>query len=166
MKNGIKVTIVGDAGVGKSSIIERLAHDRFFPERSSTIGAAFFCYLYKNQRFNIWDSAGEERYSSLIPLYIKDAKIILMVYDVTNEQSFNRIQNYWVPFINDHLGINDDPIYILVGNKIDLESNRKILQWKGENLSLKLNCKFLEVSAQSGVEINKIFQLIDKKTKF
>ena len=97
-----KVVLLGESGVGKTSIISRFIHDIFNKEvltstSSSFVSKEIVFKEYQNQAINfvIWDTAGQEKYRSLTKLFYKDSSIIILVYDITNEASFNEIKNYW-----------------------------------------------------------------------
>ena len=97
----IKVVILGESGVGKTSIISRFINDTFEEELVTTTGASYVSKSMKfsdnNQilNFEIWDTAGQEKYRSLTQIFYKDASIAILVYDITNKDSFDEIQNYW-----------------------------------------------------------------------
>ena len=97
-----KVVLLGEAGVGKTSIISRFINDKFEVNLETTTGASYagknmIFKDYQNQvvKFEIWDTAGQEKYRSLTQIFYKDASIAILVYDITNEESFEEIQNYW-----------------------------------------------------------------------
>ena len=105
----IKVVLIGESGVGKTSIISRFTHDKFDKEIITTTGASYTSkrmifekYQNKELNFEIWDTAGQEKYRSLTQIFYKDASIAILVYDVTNEDSFNELQNYWYNQIKDY----------------------------------------------------------------
>ena len=97
----IKVVILGESGVGKTSIISRFINDTFDEELVTTTGASYVSksmkFSDKNQvlNFEIWDTAGQEKYRSLTQIFYKDASIAILVYDITNKDSFDELQNYW-----------------------------------------------------------------------
>lgn len=103
-----KVVLLGEAGVGKTSIISRFIHNKFEENLETTTGAS---YAGKNMifkdyhntvvKFEIWDTAGQEKYRSLTQIFYKDASIAILVYDITNEESFDEIQNYWIEQIRE-----------------------------------------------------------------
>ena len=103
-----KVVLLGEAGVGKKSIISRFIHNKFEENLETTTGAS---YAGKNMifkdyhntvvKFEIWDTAGQEKYRSLTQIFYKDASIAILVYDITNEESFDEIQNYWIEQIRE-----------------------------------------------------------------
>lgn len=117
-----KICIVGESDVGKSSIATRYVHEKFDPDSTSTIGAAYYCkkliYQNSNVHLQMWDTAGQERYRTITPLYYRHAAAVVLVIDNTNIKS-NSIANYWIKAIKQH--IPDIPIYIAI-NKSDLPS--------------------------------------------
>lgn len=174
-----KIAIVGEAGVGKSSIVERIVRDRFISHTNSTVGAAFSTYKQhydsnddtKEINYQIWDTAGQERYKALIPMYLRNAHIIFVVYDVTNEKSVERMKNHWYEFVyknsNKIKESEDDKDYIVVmiGNKYDLHDDEKYKNIIESNVrnsddlcNMYTNICHLQVSAKTGVNIEKILE--------
>ena len=97
-----KVVLLGESGVGKTSIISRYINNNFSETLETTTGASYVSknmtfkeYKNKTIRFEIWDTAGQEKYRSMTQIFYKDAQIAILVYDITNEESFEEIQNYW-----------------------------------------------------------------------
>ena len=144
--NHKKLVFVGDAGVGKTSIILSIKEQDFNPLLESSIAVDFFQkeIIYKEEKYilNIWDTAGQEKYRSLIPNYLHGANFIFLVFDVTKEDSFNHLEQ-WKKYILNIV----EAIIIIVGNKIDLKDNRKISKEDAENFCTKNNLKYFEVSA-------------------
>ncbi len=101
----------------------------------------------KMMRLQLWDTAGQERFRSLIPNYIRDCQAALIVFDLTNEQSFENIPK-WVDFIKEHRG--DDAIIVGIGNKLDLKDERKVDHDVAEQKFKELGIKFYELSAKTG----------------
>ena len=98
----LKVVLIGESGVGKTSIISRFINDTFDEGSMTTTGASYATKdivfeNYQNQviKFEIWDTAGQEKYRALTSIFYKDAAIAILVYDITNEDSFKELQNYW-----------------------------------------------------------------------
>ena len=115
----IKVVILGESGVGKTSIISRFINDTFDEELVTTTGASYVSksmkFSDKNQvlNFEIWDTAGQEKYRSLTQIFYKDASIAILVYDITNKDSFDELQNYWYEQIKDSAPKNIGKFIIL-----------------------------------------------------
>jgi small GTP-binding protein len=127
----VKVNLVGNTMVGKTSILHRMRYGVFNPDPISTVGASFVSLKKDNINYEIWDTAGQERYLSLIPMYFRDVKIVLFVFDIDDSKSIKYINRY-----KDIL--SSDPItkIIVLGNKTDLTSN--LSQEELENLLKEL----------------------------
>jgi len=154
-----KIIFLGDQYVGKSSILNRFYQDKFEPDYQATIGLDFHS---KNINLNgnavrllLYDTAGQEKFKSLIPMYIRDANIIIVVYDITNKDSFVHTE-HWVNETKDLK--REDAIFALVGNKIDLEENRAVTQKEAENFANENGFLFSEVSAKTGDQIQDLFE--------
>ena len=123
----IKTVLLGDSGVGKSSLVLRFVTDTFRPYSESTIGASFLTkILLVNEnpsKFFIWDTAGQEKYHSLAPMYYRGAQVAIIVYDITNKNSFLTLKR-WVKELKLHGP--PDILIAIVGNKSDLSGNRKV----------------------------------------
>jgi len=123
----IKFVIVGDSGVGKTNILNRYIRNAFYLDGKSTIGIELETKMFKIQdkyiKLNIWDTAGQERFKSVTQAYYKGSKGAIMVYDITRENTFNNIDN-WFKEIKD--SAMSDMNLILIGNKSDLENKRQV----------------------------------------
>ena len=136
-QNTFKVTTLGSSGVGKTTILNYLSTGKCSPSYGSTIGACFSTYkktitinssnnqsdeaLNTQITLELWDTAGQERFNSLIPLYLKNADVILLVYDVTDSYSFNRLKECWLVMIEAQKNMVAPNVIIgIIGNKIDL----------------------------------------------
>ena len=153
-----KIIFLGDQSVGKSSILNRFYQDKFEPDYQATIGLDFHS---KNTEINgesirllLYDTAGQEKFKSLIPMYIRDANIILVVYDITIKDSFTHTE-HWVNETKDLK--REDAIFVLIGNKIDLESQRVVSTKEGEDFATEKGFIFHEVSAKTGEGIENLF---------
>ena len=154
-----KVITLGDSMVGKTCLILRFLEDTFFSTYLSTIGFDLKQKVVKldsgeKMKLIIHDTAGQERFKSLSVNYIKKANGILIVYDITNKQSFVNIEN-WVKCAKEEM-TKEIPIY-LIGNKSDLEESRVIQREDGENLAKQFGTKFYETSCKTGEGVEKCF---------
>ena len=144
-----KIILTGDVAVGKTSIINTLLGQKFNDEYEPSIGVDFFSKTMKFKgkiiKLQIWDSAGQEKFKSLIPNYIRGASLIFLVYDITNKKSFENLPN-WVKFINN---IENGNI-VIVGNKTDLNNKREISTEEASKFCEENNFEFFEVSAKNG----------------
>ena len=154
----IKYIIVGNAYVGKSNIIYRFVENKFSENYKATINLDF---SYKNikirdkiYRIQLWDTAGQEEFQSISRGYYKSGACALVVYDVTDRDSFNNIST-WLDECK-----NNGPstiTLVLVGNKIDLEDKRNVSYEEGEEFATRNNMQFFETSALNGTNIEKLF---------
>jgi small GTP-binding protein len=156
-----KIIIIGDLSSGKTNIISRYISNKFIQDSQPTIGVEMFSKEFKINEdtviAQIWDTAGQEKYYTLTSSYYKGAKGALIVYDVSQRNTFLKVEK----FVNDLKENCDKRVYtILVGNKIDLEENRTVSTEEGKNLANKLKMGFYEVSAKDGTGINNLFQKI------
>lgn len=156
-----KLVLLGSSGVGKTSISHQYVRNDFLPLKEPTIGAAFLTkkHIINNIEFKleIWDTAGQERYRSLTPMYYRGSHFAIIVYDITNSRSLNEAKR-WVKEIKQIR--TTKCIIILVGNKCDLIDKRKIKKINVENYCREQNILFIEVSAKSGININKLFETL------
>ena len=153
-----KIVIIGDTNVGKTCIIERLINNTF-GNTKSTIGASYTDIKIKGINLKIWDTAGQEKFRSMINMYYKGAKCIVICYDITEENSFNNVKN-WLSEIEKNVnGI----FIILVGNKCDLNDNRKISYENAESFAKENNMFYIETSAKNNINVSKLFEIIADK---
>ena len=165
-----KLIVIGDENIGKTSIIERFKNNQFSPIYEPTLGMDFqsIPILIDDQSVTLllYDTAGSEKYRSLISLYSNEANIVFLTYDISNLESFNNIGKWYDSLSN----INkDEVIFALVGNKLDLDYNRKVKKEDAEKYANEHNYIFQEVSALNGDGIQELFmnKLIDQiRTQF
>jgi small GTP-binding protein len=158
----VKLLLIGDSSVGKSSLLVRFADDKFSPDYMSTIGID-----YKIKTFNIgetrvkmevWDTAGQERFRTITKAYYRGAMGVLLVYDVTSEKSFKQIQG-WINLIKKHA--ESDVCVLLVANKCDaVDSARAISETRVKAFATEVGLKTIETSALSGLNVEKTFEII------
>ena len=154
-----KLVFLGDQNVGKTSIITRFMYDSFDKLYQATIGIDFLSktmYLEdRTVRLQLWDTAGQERFRSLIPSYIRDSSVAVIVYDITNRASFLNTSK-WIEDVRNERG--NDVIIVLVGNKTDLSEKRQVSVEEGEDKSTKEEIMFIESSAKAGFNIKSLFR--------
>jgi len=163
----VKVVLLGESGVGKTSIISRFIFDKFNPQYVVTHSAQFqskvlnFPELNKSIQFDIWDTVGQEKYRSLARIFYKDAKVIIFVYDITNEFSFKSLKDYWYNEILNNAGHH--PLLALAANKADLYIDQVVKNEDGRAFADEINEIFQTTSAISDSGINTLFDNIGKK---
>jgi len=153
----LKYIIVGDSGVGKSSILSRFGYNQFNPIYDVTIGVEFGSRIIKIDdiavKIQIWDTAGQEAYRSITRSYYRDATVALIVYDSTNMRSFLNIEQW----LEDVKRLSQAKLIMLIGNKIDKKYKKIVDTERAAELAKKYNLIFFEVSAKSGESIDTIF---------
>ncbi|PPQ98142.1 hypothetical protein CVT26_003186 [Gymnopilus dilepis] len=175
-----KIVLLGDQSVGKTSLITRFMYDTFDNTYQATIGIDFLSktmYLEdRTVRLQLWDTAGQERFRSLIPSYIRDSSVAIVVFDITNRQSFLSTTK-WIDDVRSERG--NDVIIVLVGNKADLSDKRyahlsstyatpysKQLHHRQVTLeeatakATQMNIMFMETSAKAGHNVKSLFKKI------
>lgn len=162
-----KLVLLGDSGVGKTSIVTRYVQGAVNEYQISTIGAA---YLTKYEtvdnkvvKFNIWDTAGQEKYRNLAPLYYRDAQAAIVVYDITESSSVPNAKR-WIAELKEKLPSNSVQIAI-VGNKIDLEEQRQVPTEEIQKFAQENGYFFKEVSAKAGINVDKVFTLLARNAQ-
>ncbi|RNA09299.1 ras-related Rab-30 [Brachionus plicatilis] len=153
-----KVVLIGEAGVGKTCLVRRFCQGVYPIGQAATIGVDF---MIKNMeikgeriKLQIWDTAGQERFRTITQSYYRSANAIIIVYDISNQPSFDRLPE-WLRELRQH--INDRVTLILVGNKSDLTESREIPYHIGELFAQRHNMRFIETSAKESANVEQIF---------
>ena len=156
----LKLIVVGDQSTGKSCLLNRFVNDTFDENYQATIGLDFqsknVTIHDQDVRLILYDTAGQEKFRSLIPMYIRDAQIILLIYDIANRESFDSIPK-WIQEVLDIK--NSEAVIALIGNKNDLENERKVTFEEGKKYADENKYIFQEVSAKSGTNVEKFFEV-------
>ena len=155
----VKFIIVGDSGVGKSQIIIRFVHDKFDKAHGATLSCEYGLkhIIYNNTDYlvQIMDTAGQEQFKSITRGYYKESAVAIVVYDITDELSFNNIKDW----LEDCKNLAPSKtLLVLIGNKIDKEEERAITKEMGEEFATENGMLFFETSALSGIGIENVFQ--------
>ncbi|KAH0788527.1 small GTP-binding protein [Histomonas meleagridis] len=159
----IKIVFIGDTRVGKSSLIKREIEDTFEKNQTPTIGSCYFekdydvdGNLYKLQ---IWDTAGQEKFKSLVPLYFRDAFCAIIVFAVDDKSSFDGIDK-WTETLQASTGMV--PYVVLVGSKIDIQT-RVVTSQEAEAKARALGCDYMETSSLTGEGVSDLFNFLARK---
>ena len=168
-----KIILVGDSGSGKSCLGYRITTNKFNFDEQITIGVDFCSTIInvkgQNMKFNIWDTAGQEKYNSLIRGYFKGSHGCLIVFDITNRASFDNVKKWFRDVTNiqndplnlDNITKNPNLVVMLVGNKLDLQNTRQVSREEGLLLAKEFNnynkTMYFETSAKSGTNVRDMF---------
>ncbi|XP_059828014.1 ras-related protein Rab-18a [Hypanus sabinus] len=160
----LKILIIGESGVGKSSLLLRFTDDTFDPELAATIGVDFKVKTIavdgNKAKLAIWDTAGQERFRTLTPSYYRGAQGVILVYDVTRRETFIRLEN-WLNELETYCTRNDI-VKMLVGNKID-KDNREVDRNEGLKFARKHSMLFIESSAKTRDGVQCAFEELVEK---
>uniref|UniRef100_A0A668TX81 small monomeric GTPase n=1 Tax=Oreochromis aureus TaxID=47969 RepID=A0A668TX81_OREAU len=147
-----KLVLLGESAVGKSSLVLRFVKGQFHEFQESTIGAAFLtqtvCLDDTTVKFEIWDTAGQERYHSLAPMYYRGAQAAIVVYDITNTDTFDRAKN-WVKELQRQASPNI--VIALAGNKADIANKRAVEFQEAQAYADDNSLLFMETSAKTAM---------------
>lgn len=163
-KNHFKIVLLGEGCVGKTSLVLRYCQDKFNDKHLTTLQASFL-----NRRLNvdnkkvniaIWDTAGQERFHALGPIYYRDSQGAILVYDITDEDSFQKVKN-WVKELKKMLG--DDISLCIAGNKIDMEKDRHVTVSEAEEYARSVGAKHYHTSAKLNKGIDELFLDLTKR---
>uniref|UniRef100_A0A3P9H904 small monomeric GTPase n=1 Tax=Oryzias latipes TaxID=8090 RepID=A0A3P9H904_ORYLA len=160
----LKILIIGESGVGKSSLLLRFTEDTFDPEQTATIGVDFKVKTISvdgnKAKLAIWDTAGQERFRTLTPSYYRGAQGVILVYDVTRRETFTKLDN-WLNELETYCTRND-LVKMLVGNKIDKESH-EVDRAEGLKFARKHSTLFIEASAKTKDGVQCAFEELVEK---
>ena len=162
----LKLVLLGDSAVGKTSLIDMYAHHQFKEDYKPTLGVNIVVKeideLDNQIRLVIWDIAGQERYDLSRKMFFQGVAGALFVYDATRDESFQNIESKWLKDLNEYS--DQDLAYVLIGNKIDLESSRIISTEMGNELASKIKASdFVETSAKYGDNVEEAFKKLVNK---
>ena len=159
--NKYKLVFLGDIFVGKTALITRFMYDTFENNYQATIGIDFLSktmYLGdRTIRLQLWDTAGQERFRSLIPNYIRDSSVAIIVFDVSNKQTFTNIDK-WIEDVRKERGT--EAIIIIVGNKTDKVEERVVTPEEANDKAKEHSCAYVETSAKTGQNVQGLFNKI------
>ena len=171
----VKVVVLGASNVGKSSLVHRYVHGRFASNVESTIGAAYYRHIMpplKNKNdeeyiieYEIWDTAGQERYNALLPMYYRNAHVILIAFSLVDRNSFAEAKR-WVGEVKE-LGVFShakQPLFVLVGTKLDMAKDyRQITKKQADVYAAERDLMYIETSALEDVNVDALFNVITEK---
>ncbi|KAJ8264656.1 hypothetical protein GJAV_G00152190 [Gymnothorax javanicus] len=161
-----KILLLGGSGVGKTCVLFRFSEDAFNCSLVSTIGVDFKIKTIelegKKVKLQIWDTAGHERFRTITTAYYRGAMGIMLVYDITNEYSFNDIKN-WIRNIEEHASADVEKM--ILGNKCDANDKRRVSKDSGEKLALEYGIKFMETSARANINVENAFMTLARDIK-
>ena len=160
----LKILIIGESGVGKSSLLLRFTDDTFDPDQAATIGVDFKVKTLQVEgnraKLAIWDTAGQERFRTLTPSYYRGAQGVILVYDVSSKQSFSKLET-WLNEL-ETFSTKHDIIKMLVGNKIDMDK-REVNKEEGLKFARKHHMLFIEASAKTKEGVQCAFEELVEK---
>lgn len=161
-----KLLLIGDSGVGKTCVLFRFSEDAFNTSFISTIGIDFKIRTIeldgKKIKLQIWDTAGQERFRTITTAYYRGAMGIMLVYDITNEKSFENIKN-WIRNIEENASADVEKM--LLGNKCELNEKRQVSRERGEALAIEYGIKFMETSAKASINVEEAFYTLARDIK-
>jgi small GTP-binding protein len=166
-EESIKVVLIGESGVGKTSIIAQFTKGEFSQDLMTTNGATFSTkkkeYIKEKKIlcFEIWDTAGREKYRSLSRMFFKESSVAIIVYDITSKSSFEEIKNYWMSSVKENAP--KEILLYIVGNKIDLSEREAVNEDEVREYAQKENVLFWSTSARDATGINDLFDDIGQR---
>jgi len=162
----VKLLLIGNSSVGKSSLLLRFSDEQWLPEdeSSATIGVDFRVHKMeikgKKVKLSIWDTAGQERFRTITSSYYRGAQGVILVYDVANRESFEALPR-WYSELETY--VSSSVVKILVGNKVDKEFSRQVPTAEAEKFATRMSSLFIETSAKTSVGVKEVFQEVVEK---
>ncbi|ELP94175.1 hypothetical protein EIN_185820 [Entamoeba invadens IP1] len=160
-----KLCMLGEMGVGKTCIVKRYLNHVFDSNTHDTVGCDFLtkvCQIGKKKiELSVWDTAGSEKFRSMLNMYYRNISSCMIVYDITSRLSFEKVEE-WYNTVQKENDMNNEKhvIVMIVAAKIDLAAKREVTKVEGENLAQRLGCLFTEVTSVSGDTVEVAFQFI------
>ncbi|XP_014668560.1 PREDICTED: ras-related protein Rab-20-like isoform X2 [Priapulus caudatus] len=157
-KANLKVIILGEFNVGKTSLIKRYKEGKFDPQEEPTIGASFYLKRWGPHNVAIWDTAGQERFMSLSALYCRGTKAAILAFDISQKDTFNQLEKRFLPLVNSHT--EENCLIVIVGCKVHRETAIALARelnptWKPEKPP-----PYYETSSITGENVNALFEFI------
>ena len=167
-EKSVKVVLLGEAGVRKTCIISRFVNNMYEDKTMSNISAAyatktmkFDAFGGKEIKYELWDTAGQEKFRAVTRFLYKDAQVVILVYDITVKESFNEIKDYWYNQVKENCPTNT--IICLAGNKCDLFEREAVTEEEGKELAKEMGAIFQLTSPKEKIGINELFQTVGYK---
>ena len=163
----IKVVLLGETAVGKSCLISRFISDTFLTNHVSTLAGAFstknvfYDKVNKTIKYEVWDTAGQEKYRAISKMFYKDASVVLLVLDITRRDTFEAIKDFWYKEVKENAPENI--IFAIAANKCDLYEYEEISNQEIEEYALSINAVYKQTSALQNSGINELFNFIGYK---
>ena len=164
----VKAVLIGESGVGKTSIISRFVNNMYDDNSLSNMNVAFSAknmkfdaFGGKEIKYELWDTAGQEKFRAVTRFLYKDAQVVILVYDITVKESFNEIKDYWYNQVKENCPTNT--IICLEGNKCDLFEREAVTEEEGKELAKEMGAIFQLTSPKEKIGIDELFQTVGYK---